>query len=227
MHCDFIGLEMVYSRILIFFCLAALSEGAIADVLDTPPTIDQFIQERHSVCTAGNASRVWEFALNGFAENSSLLRKGVPHAIEILGEPIGSVRDEPGGWDTDVYMIRRILTFEGVKIVTYDFIHQDFDVDLDTAKVEDGKVIYRMIVDGQHLLLTFGLRVGSTREQVEQALGLPCWPVAQSGRLAVRQLASYIYLASDPDSAPVYTITFHFDDADTISSVDWDLQSRH
>ena len=218
---------MVCGRILFFFCLASLGEAAIADELDTPPTIDEIIQERHSVCAADNASRVWEFALNGFAEDSSLLRKGVPHALEILGDPISSVRDETGGWDIDVYVIRRTLTFEGVRVVTYDVINQGFDVDPDTAKAEDGKVIYRMVIDSQHLLLTFGLRVGSTREQVEQALGLPCWPVAQSGRLAVRQLASYVYLASDPDTAPEYTVTIHFDDADTISSVDWDLQSRH
>lgn len=227
MYYDFIGLEMVCSRILVLFYLVALGRMAIADELDSPPTFDDILEERHSICTADNASRVWEFATHGFAEHSSVLIKGVPHALKILGEPKSSVREETGVWDIDVYVIRRTLSFEGVKIVTYDFINQGLGIDLAAAKVEDGKAIQQMVVDGQHLLFTFGLRIGSTREQVEQALGLPCWPVAQSGRLAVRQLASYVYLASNPDSAPEYTVTFHFDDADTISSVDWELQSRH
>lgn len=121
MYYEFVWLEMVYIRNLVFFCLVALSEVVMADELDSPPTIYDIIEERYSVCTAHNAPRVWEFALNGFVENSSLLRKGVPYAVEILGEPISSVRDETGSWDIDVYMIRRTLTFEGVEIVTYDF----------------------------------------------------------------------------------------------------------
>ena len=218
---------MVCGRILIFFCLASLGEAAIADELDTPPTIDEIIQERHSVCAADNASRVWEFALNGFAEDSSLLRKGVPHALEILGEPSSSVRDETGVWDIDVYVVRRTLTFEGVKIRTLDSIDQGLGVDLATAEVEDGKAIYWMVVDGQHLSFAFGVRIGSTREQVEKALGLPCWRVAMSGRLATRQLASYDYLASDPDSSTEYAVTFHFDNANKTSSVVWDRQPWH
>lgn len=218
---------MVYSRFLIFFCIVALGEVAIADELDSPPTIDEIIEERHSVCTADNASRVWKFALNGFAQDTPLLRNGVPHALNILGEPFDSERNETGFWDIDVYLFRRTLTFDGVKIVTYDFIDQGSGVDLDTAVVEDGKTIYQMDINGRHLSFAFGLRIGSTREQVESELRLPCGPVAKSGRLATRQLASYDYLASDPDSALAYAVTFHFDNADKTSSVVWSYQGLH
>jgi len=218
---------MFCTRFLPILCLITPCAVSIADELDTPPTIDDLIEERYSICTAENSSRVWNFALKGFTQDSPLLKKGVPHVVEILGEPLGSERNKTGFWDVDVYVFRRILTFEGVKIVTYDFINQGSEVDLDTADVEDGRTIYQMVVDGQHHSFAFGLRIGSTREQVENALHLPCGSVAKSGRLATRQFASYNYLASDPDSALEYAVTIHFDNADKVRSVVWSYEGRH
>lgn len=218
---------MICCRPFVFLCLVALGEVAMADRLDAPPTIDEFIEERFQACNAESAPRVWEFALSGLVEDSSFLRGGVPRALEVLGEPISSVRDETGGWDTDVYMIRRTLIFDGVRIVSFDYIDQGLDVDLKAAEVQEGKAIYEMVVDGPQYSFAFGLRIGSTREQVEEAIALPCWPVAESGRLEVRQLASYLYLASDPDTGVEYTVTFHFDDSEKLSSVVWELQPRH
>ena len=218
---------MVHRQTLTFLCLIAFGEAALGDQLDNFPTIDEIIDDRHSACTAENASQVWEFTLHGFSKNSSLLSDGVPKAMEILGEPISSERDEKGGWDIDVYVINRTISFEGVKIVTQDYMNQGFEVDLETAEFEDGTDIHKMVVDGQQLQLMFGIRIGSTRAQVEEALKLPCWPVAHSGRLAVRQLSSYEYLTSDPSSSAEYSVAFKFDDADTVKSVVWERLPWH
>jgi hypothetical protein len=218
---------MVHRQTLTFLCLIAFGEAAFADQLDNSPTIDEIIDDRYAACTAENASQVWEFTLHGFSKNSSLLSEGVPKAMDILGKPISSERDEKGGWDIDVYVINRAISFEGVKIVTQDYMDQGFDVDLETAEFKDGTVIHKMVVDGKQLQLMFGIRIGSTREQVEDALELPCWPVAHSGRLAVRQLSSYEYLTSDPNSSAEYSVAFEFDDADTVKSVVWERQPWH
>lgn len=198
-----------------------------APVAKSPCPVDQEkVRERRAACAADNGLRVWQFAVDGFASGSSMLRKGVPYAIETLGEPVRDERDTTGYWDIDVYEIPRTLHFTGVKIVTHDYINEGLDVDLDTATIDEGVAIFEMFVDGGNFRFAFGLRLGSSREEVERSLGLPCWAVANSGRRATRDQSSYSFVASDPSTGSEYSVTVNFVD-DKVDSVLWSLQPWH
>lgn len=149
-----------------------------------------------------------------------MLSKGVPYVVETLGEPLSEEQDD-GFWDIDIYEIPRTLYFPGVTIVTRDFVDDAVNFDLETANVKTGNGIYEMLVTSGDFEFAYGLTLDSSREDVEAALGLPCYAVASLGRTAVRSSNEYSYADTSTDQRARYSVTFKFDGTGRVGSAHW------
>ena len=210
-------------------CLArkASQEAYLKSIANFPvskgkpcPPNPETVRQRDVACRAENVSRSWVFISDGFEAGSSMLSKGVPYVVETLGEPLSEEQDD-GFWDIDIYEIPRTLFFPGVTVVTRDYVDDAVNFDLETAKVKTGNGIYEMLVTSGDFEFAYGLTLDSSREDVEAALGLPCYAVARLGRTAVRSNKEYSYADTSTDQRARYSVTFNFDDNGRVGSVHW------
>ena len=210
-------------------CLArkAAQEAYLRSIIDAPvskgkpcPPNPETVRQRELAChTKKDGSRIWEFISDGFEPGSSMLSKGVPYVVEVLGEPLREEQDE-GFWDIDIYEIPRTLYFSGVTVVTRDFVDDAVNFNLETAEVKTGNGIYDMRVESGDFQFAYGLTLGSSRADVEASFGLPCGMVGQLGRTAARSLGKYSYAGMER-----YSVTFNFDDDGRVDSIHWHYDS--
>ena len=155
---------------------------------------------------------------------------GLSYIQEKFGDPlrVQQSRDE-GFFDIDIYMIPRTLFYPGFKVITHDYIDEDFSkIDLKDAEIQESGLIYELIVDGASIDLQFGLAVGSSRAEVEEAIGLPCITLAQYGLEQMRLPDSpYSYHVEDPNGNQKYNFDVRFDEGGKLAEVHWILQAWH
>jgi hypothetical protein len=183
-----------------------------------------------AACTSEYADRQWGFTSSAILPNSSLMMNGLPYIQEKFGDPVRveQSRDE-GFFDIDIYMVPRNLFYPGFKVVTHDYIDEDFStINLKDAEIQESGVIYELIADGANVEFQFGLAVGSSRAEVEEAIGLPCVSLANYGLEQIRLPGSpYSYHVKDPNGNLKYNFDIRFDQDGKLLGVHWVLQSWH
>lgn len=215
-------------------CLArkAAQEAYLRSINDAPvskgkpcPPDPERIRQREVQCRAENDdSPIWDVVSDGFESGSGMLSKGVTYVVDTLGEPLREEKDE-GFWDIDIYEIPRTLYFPGVTVMTRDYIDDAVNFDLTTGTAEPTNAIYEMLVESGGFGFAHGLALGSTREDVEALLGLPCDLVAHLGRHAARSKEQYSYADTSTHDRSRYTVSFNFDDAGRVASLRWYFDS--
>lgn len=206
----------------------AAQEAYLKSIFDAPvskgkpcPPDPEEIREREAACRAErDYSQVWKLISDGFEADSSMLSKGVPYVVEILGDPLREEKED-GFWDIDIYEIPRTLYFLGVWVKTHDYVSDAVNFDLATGTVKPTNHIYEMRVEDGDFQFAHGLTLGSSREDVEVALGLPCAAVARIGRVAVRSTKQYGYADTSDHEQARYSIGLNFGDDGRVESIQW------
>jgi hypothetical protein len=183
-----------------------------------------------TACTSEYADRQWAFTSSTILPNSSSMLKGVPYIKEKFGDPlrVDQSRNE-GFFDIDIYMIPRTLFYPGFKVITHDYIDEDFSkINLKDAEIQQSGVIHELIVGGANIEFQFGLAVGSSRAEVEEAIGLPCITLAAYGLEQMRLAGHpYRYHVDDPNGNQKYNFDVRFDEGGKLVEVHWVLQAWH
>ncbi len=185
-------------------------------------------QACYASCKAENGERPWAFTLDAIEPDSGMMKNGFPYILAKFGEPLHveqSIRN--GFWDIDIYMVPRTLTYPGFRAVTHDYIDDSSSTITDDSEVEESGAIYELIVDGDNIKFQFGLAIGSTRAEVEKAIGLPCMNLANNGLKRVRLSSQYGYAAEDPEGNQNFDFTVYFDDVGNLNKVHWTLRPWH
>ena len=204
--------------------LKSIINAPVSDGAPCPPDPAK-IRERDRTCRSNaQYELIWPAVTDGFEPGSEMLLNGIDAVTEIIGEPD---REETGvgGWDIDVYEIPRTLYFPGVTIESRNYVDGGTDFDLTDKEVKIGTWIYAMEVHDGDFEFAHGLRLGSSRQDVEQALGLPCYAVARLGRNGVRELDQYSYSDENDPSRERHSVSFIFDDDGRVTSVRWAYNS--
>lgn len=183
-----------------------------------------------AACDSEYADKQWAFTSSAVLPNSSSMLKGLPYIQEKFGDPLRVEQSLDEGFsDIDIYMIPRTLFYPGFRVITHDYIDEDFTkIDIRDAEIQESGFIYELIVDGANIDLQFGLAVGSSRAEVEEAIGLPCLTLARYGFEQMRLPGSpYSYRVEDPNGSQKYNFDVRFDEAGKLVEVHWILQAWH
>ena len=183
-----------------------------------------------AACDLEYADKQWAFTSSAVLPNSSSMLRGLPYIREKFGDPlrVEQSRDE-GFFDIDIYMVPRTLFYPGFRVSTHDYIDEDFTkIAIKDAEIQESDVIYELIVDGANIGLQFGLAVGSSRAEVEEAIGLPCITLARYGLEQMRLPGSpYRYYVEDPNGSQKYSFDVRFDEGGRLVEVHWILHAWH
>ena len=200
--------------------LNSISPGPVAKGAPCPPDPADISERRASCLATSDADRIWQFITDGFEPGSSMLLKGVAYVEEKLGKPR---REETadGFWDIDIFEIPRTLYFDHVTVTTRDLIADAVNFETSSGTVEPTNQIYEMLINSGTFEFTHEIRLGSSRADVEAALGLPCDAVARLGRLATRKLDAYQYSDPRDTDRARFTITLNFDGNGQVASAHW------
>ena len=183
-----------------------------------------------AACTSEYADRQWAFTSSAIVPNSSSMLSGLPYIQEKFGEPLRVEQSlDEGFFDIDVFMVPRTLFYPGFEVTTQDYIDEDFStISVKKAEIQESGDIYELIADGANVEFQFGLTVGSSRAEVEEALGLPCVSLANHGLEQMRLPGSpYRYHVKDPNGNRKYNFDIRFDQDGDLSEVHWVLQPWH
>jgi len=183
-----------------------------------------------AACASEYADRQWAFTSSAILPNSSAMLNGLPYIQEKFGDPLRVEQSlDEGFFDIDVFMVPRTLFYPGFRVITHDYIDEDFStISVKDAEIQESGGIYELIADGANVEFQFGLAVGSSRAEVEEAIGLPCVSLANYGLEQIRLPGSpYSYHVKDPNGNLRYNFVIQFDQDGKLLEVHWVLQAWH